>query len=379
MMERRYVSLDAWRAVASIAIVFHHLYAPGETIAREYLGLGVPLFFVISGYCIAAAMDAGFARGTSVRSFLARRFRRIAPPYWGSLVLAVALSWWSHRANRAFSLVGELIRNRSLYWQNLTMVQWLTLLDAWRHHPPGIPAPWMNRTLLVGVYWSLNYEEQFYLVCAALLVVGRRSRAACYVGFALATLVALGFNGFAHGQVTGLFVDYWFQFACGAWVFVATQRGGPRIRAGIAVGLAVALVAFIFLAVRTGEVNYTTWRFQSWMQGSVCLAFSLVLIFLHGQDAWVRSAVFVRPLLAIGKMSYSLYLIHFQLLLCLGDYVRVLKTRFGLHLGVVFAAALLIPLVAPFYLLLERPFLRSKPPTPLPAPSLPSKVTVSAG
>ena len=53
--------------------------------------LGVPIFFVISGYCIAASADSSRRKGDSPWTFLKRRFWRIYPPYWASLVGLIAL------------------------------------------------------------------------------------------------------------------------------------------------------------------------------------------------------------------------------------------------------------------------------------------------
>ena len=52
----------------------------------HHLNLGVPMFFVISGYCIAASAEATIDRGESAGSFLAPRVWRIYPPYWFALL-----------------------------------------------------------------------------------------------------------------------------------------------------------------------------------------------------------------------------------------------------------------------------------------------------
>src|SRR5437899_1665457 len=92
----RYYSLDIWRGVACLFIVLLHSagYTHNETNwlikIWDQLWIGVPMFFVISGYCISATADA---TRRNVRhpawNYFYRRFRRIYPPYWCFLLLAL--------------------------------------------------------------------------------------------------------------------------------------------------------------------------------------------------------------------------------------------------------------------------------------------------
>src|SRR5437762_2479236 len=100
----RYYTLDHWRGLACLMIVLFHasIYlvpshdtsAPQEVVALQSraatfavraincLGWGVPIFFVISGYCIATTVDSSRRKANPARNFFARRFRRIFPPFW---------------------------------------------------------------------------------------------------------------------------------------------------------------------------------------------------------------------------------------------------------------------------------------------------------
>src|SRR5688500_7182586 len=103
----RYESLDLWRGVACLLVLLHlsTFISPGpqEFAALGSLGqlwaegaarmwLGVPIFFVISGYCIAATADSQRRRrGRPAMEYFLRRFRRIFPPYWAVLLGTVAV------------------------------------------------------------------------------------------------------------------------------------------------------------------------------------------------------------------------------------------------------------------------------------------------
>lgn len=87
----RYESLDLWRGVACLMVVIYHsdYYLAESTGTNQWpavsailarFWIGVPMFFVISGYCISAAADSERSRLRGTMSYFKRRFRRIFPP-----------------------------------------------------------------------------------------------------------------------------------------------------------------------------------------------------------------------------------------------------------------------------------------------------------
>src|SRR5258706_14505742 len=103
---RRFESLDHWRGVACLLVVVYHstiIYLSTTSLASpapgwvgglleitHHFNVGVALFFVISGYCIAAAADGARRRESGVRPYFLRRFRRIHPPSWCMVVVSSA-------------------------------------------------------------------------------------------------------------------------------------------------------------------------------------------------------------------------------------------------------------------------------------------------
>ena len=89
--------IDVCRGAAALWVVcVHHTYSPAfvEQLPRvhQFLKagfLGVPMFFVVSGYCIAASADGCVRKRESTGGFLRRRFLRIYPPFWASLLVVV--------------------------------------------------------------------------------------------------------------------------------------------------------------------------------------------------------------------------------------------------------------------------------------------------
>jgi peptidoglycan/LPS O-acetylase OafA/YrhL len=260
------------------------------------MDLGVPLFFVVSGYCIAASMDSHRRRGASSWEFLKRRLRRIYPPYWAALLVFVAVTWSLDRVglhrlhDGGYSLELESPGK-------LDLPQWVgnvTLTEMWRPKVWG----WSGVEVFTRVAWSLCFEEQFYLVCfLALLVAPWR----LYGVLMTLTAVIVGFRVCAYDwgwlfNYRGMFLDLWHEFAVGLavyWRLVAA----PSRRAKLAVD--ACLLGLLAVGVISG--------FRS---TAVASAFGLALIALRDLDQAASRQAWLVPLRTCGRRCYSIYLIH---------------------------------------------------------------------
>jgi peptidoglycan/LPS O-acetylase OafA/YrhL len=95
--------LDALRGLAALWVVLNHveehldLVKPDVpavvwTWVFEYGGLGVLVFFAISGYVIAHSLRNVRIDTGSAGNFMARRLVRLTPPYYAAVVLALVVS-----------------------------------------------------------------------------------------------------------------------------------------------------------------------------------------------------------------------------------------------------------------------------------------------
>ena len=89
MMEKqRFLGLDGLRGICAITVMLGHcelLFRPGVVVCHAYLA--VDMFFMLSGFVIAASYDRRFEEGLSTGRFLVARLRRLGPVYWGGMVL----------------------------------------------------------------------------------------------------------------------------------------------------------------------------------------------------------------------------------------------------------------------------------------------------
>ncbi len=330
----RYESLDVWRGVACLAVVVFHcisgyyatpefeakLQADGGSIAdwgivlASRFWVGVPLFFVISGYCIAAAADATRRKSLPGWTFFWRRARRIYPPLWA--YLAFAALGIAILPPDALPGPTAAYPHPIPYPQDVPFGQWLgsvTLTEEWRHYLVGPP-----RGYFTGQVWTLCYEEQFYLVVGLIVTLARRW---LFPIVALVTAVValnvLDLNSLIGDRVEidlnayrrplpGFFFDgLWLAFAAGIGVYYRANYATPVLRWCLD-GL---LVAGIFWAV---QYVPSPMDFKPTLPGYLgsAFAFALLLGWLHRYDARLAASRLAAPLRWIGRMCYSLYLVH---------------------------------------------------------------------
>jgi peptidoglycan/LPS O-acetylase OafA/YrhL len=353
----RYQSLDLWRGVACVFVVLYHsvlVYVSGPRANEDqattailgvlgHLNVGVFLFFVISGYCIAAASDSARRHRSAIRLYFWRRFRRIYPPLWIVIALAVLF----------FAVVDVTVSPGLLSeepWSQLrpwwySQWQWLgnvTLTETWRYHVGGGP-----RGHFPGQAWTLCYEEQFYAVTGALLLVPQRLFAGALAVTVITVAVMLGASAM-HVDIAGFFFDgSWLTFASGILVYHAINYGSERVRPFSYAVLGVAAIAAVPLGVPGGALAFL---------------FSGVLLALHRHDRAITQSRVAMPLIWCGQMCYSLYLVHQLVVKAVSQWLYESGIQTGLGtLAVTVPVSLMASLIVgrAFYQVVERRFLNA--------------------
>jgi len=327
------------RGVAVGAVVLYHAGVP-------FLGggfVGVDVFFVISGFLMARLTVAEHARTGTVRigAFYAWRIRRLLP--MAAVVLAATLA-----AARLFvppllwPELSRVARSVAVYLTNYQLAAGGTDYLA-----SSEPSPFQH-------YWSLAVEEQFYLFWPLLLLVVLRRRrrwpapmlaAATAGSFALCVVQVVSSQPMAF---FGLPARAW-EFGVGALcaLLPAGERSSPRW-AAVAGWVALALIG-------TAAVLYgPTVVYPGWASLPPVAGTGMILV--AGRSG-ARGPILLRvaPMPWLGRISYSLYLWHWPLLV-----VPTLAT--GEDLGGPARAALVLAAVALAGLserYIERPFRRN--------------------
>lgn len=365
---QRYESLTIWRGLACLMVViFHSIFNGYERAFQANAGnaawilsvlnrfwIGVPIFFVISGYCIIASADAIRARPRAGRTFFWRRFRRIYPAYWCWLAAAVAAVWvtetFLHPGFFETTPPGSIPSPQRLTWW-----QWfgnLTLTETWRWNYFG-----KTEAEFLGPSWTLCYEEQFYAVIGLTLLFAPRFLFAVPVFVTFVVIGGfflfpwLGFNTW------GLFLDgKWLMFAAGILVYYLVHYASPRQGAWLSLPLAVALLATLETPSRLllPRINDLT---QSCF---VAFAFAGLLLYLHRWDDKLQRARLLRPLKYCGERCYSLYLVHWPVVMVVGrafDLLGMQSFAAALFISLPVCLAVSIGSASLFHLLVERRFM----------------------
>jgi len=365
--------LEIARGLAALWVFLYHMrfnLDPGWFRQFANCGmLGVPAFFVISGYCMMASSRSTMAKGQTAGSFLKRRLRRIFPPFWASIAVCLAAPF-----------IGALVfwyRAGALHlpsppWYKLTVADWIGLVTMTKGlattgatHKPWAPVN--------SVYWSLAIEVQFYLVMALAVLWKRRFMAV------LAVVTVGGVWWWRRGPfLSGLFMQYWAMFAFGLLLYTVLDKGlrPSRLFGRWTAPASVVLTAALIATMLGFTVQYPSETLERQTLFALCCG--VVLWAASGIEPLLKKDLLpTRAMTGLGKMSYSVYLIHVPLVSLVTATVRVWLPK-GTFASLICIAGTL-PLAYLFYRYFEKPYATTRrepaPPRPIPV-SEPEPVAV---
>lgn len=367
----RYQLLDPLRGAACLMLMLYHaaFYAQyswvtgsPETWSWGGLGInlvsrlwiGVPLFFVISGYCIAASLDSLRRRPHRLREFYYRRMRRIYPPLWAGLLLGVAVTLLVSCHPPTYERCLQLPRLTAL-----TPTDWLANLTATATWVPKLSGEDSQHLLLNA--WTLCYEEQFYVVAGLLLLLSPRRMFLAAYGVAVISLALRHLCRMYDVPIQGFFFDgHWLIFACGMLLYQQLHYLGPA--ASRAATFALGVGGLYGLSERL-------WAAEAWDRhvGEYILVACLAAIALRWAKPWDQSQRLHRwltPLRWVGQISFSLYLTHFPITVLTASLLAAVGvTQDGHVLLITLPICLLLsfPVAWLFYQQVERRFLNTLP------------------
>ncbi|RFA08374.1 hypothetical protein B7R54_03395 [Subtercola boreus] len=297
--------IQGLRAIAVALVVLYHAGVPFLTGGFA----GVDVFFVISGFLITSHLLRSLETSGRIgfADFYARRARRILPASLTVVVLTViaaAIFMPPLALDRVFQ--GAIAT--ALYVPNM-----LFAAQGTNYLSETAPSVFQH-------YWSLGIEEQFYLFWPAILMLAflafRRSRRGLFIVVVTLTVVSfiLGLVLSSVSQPIAFFTlptRAWELGAGGIIAFLLAKEPSWAVGRVAAVGgwIGVAgLVASAFV------LNSST-LFPGYAAALPVIATGLVIIGGTGAHRWSPfRALSIPPMLFIGEISYSLYLVHWPLL-----------------------------------------------------------------
>ena len=334
--------LDGLRAVAVISVlVFHAQFA----VASGGF-LGVSLFFTLSGFLITTLLlDEHESTGTlSLRRFYGRRVRRLLPAAYVCLLLVVmATGWWT--ASQQRRLPGDLVASVA----NVANWRFAFAPTSYQELFLGDPSP-------VAHFWSLAIEEQIYLVLPVVVYFALRrgprvlaaTTGVLLAGSIGATLLTtdrdLVYNG-THTRAAELLVGV---------ALAQALRRRPLATSGRVQWLPGLVAAGAFLALVAASTIEQAWIYGGGLVGVAIV--SAVLIASVAGGRFPARLLEAAPLVAIGKVSYGIYLFHWPV------FMLLTPERTGLGRLPLFAlqCAVTAVLTVASYQLIEQPVRRGR-------------------
>ena len=296
--------IDGLRAAAVIPVVLFHAGVPGN--AGGFLG--VDIFFVISGFLITSILVREAEEGRfSIVAFYYRRVRRIFPALF-VLLFIVTVAALFVLPPLDLARYGRSLVATTLFASNIGF-----FLERGYFDTSSLEKPLLHT-------WSLAVEEQFYVVWplvlwAVLRFGGRRLLTAVVLTGTAASFLLAAAGSYWNPTATFFlpFTRAW-ELGIGASLAILPPIAcaKPVREAGGIAGLAL-IVASITL------MNDETPLFIA--SGLACAATGL-LIAVNRERTFASQVLSLRPFVAIGLISYSLYLWHWPLL-AFGHYYYV--------------------------------------------------------
>jgi len=294
--------IDALKAIGSQLIVLHHLaaYGPLANAAQllvpatigwfyDYARIAVQIFLVIAGFLAARGMSPqGGALTASPWPLIARRYLRLAIPYFAAIALAIA---------------GAALAD---VWMNDESIPARPTLAQLAAHALLLQSVLGFDSLSAGL-WYIAIDFQLFALMTLLLWAGRRAGRAEWLILAMAAGSLFWFNRIENLDIWAIYFFGSYGLGAAAWWSGDRRRAAAWL--GIIAGVALAAL-FVDFRLRI----------------AVALAVALAL------GLGRRSGLLERwpdwPIVAfLGRISYALFLVHFPVCLL----ANALFVRLGLH------------------------------------------------
>jgi peptidoglycan/LPS O-acetylase OafA/YrhL len=303
-------ALDGVRGAAAATVFIYHygggarssdfaLQLVGKTI---HLGwVGVSLFFVLSGFLITGILLDSMQRPKWRVTFYVRRALRIFPLYYFAILGAVAVALLLNTPWSTISPLWPLF----FYLQDIPQI-----VHTWALSP----------LFVVGHFWSLAVEEQFYLVWPFLLLFARRRgalRPLCISVYLFSLLFRVCVFGLHLNTewATYFIIGRAGEMAAGGFL-AGSIRGSEREREKIAHGAKPLLLTCVAGVTAIVLLTKETAAAEPWLATLGIALFTLIFTALISLclRSGITERVFKFPVLRwLGRISYGIYVYHLLL------------------------------------------------------------------
>ncbi len=302
----RYGALDSLRGIAAVLVSFHHLQVASHfyhtTLVRNAY-LAVELFFVLSGFVIAHAYSYKISGSRELASFAVKRVGRLWPLHVTLLLLFILAETAMWALSNTFSIPlprPPFSEDRTLLGIPINFFMLNGIVD---YEGAGWNAPsWSVSTellayLLFGLICAMTLRARNYLIHASIM-------AAALFGIVFSvgpSWVERCLLGFFLGAICWRFKGYW------PGRFINLQQ------------ISAVLIVAALLSLTDPVVQ----------KAIIPFAFAVLIITLSKQNGYLFKFLENRFLLYLGKISYSIYMVHFLLAFFVSNLIKVAGNVLG--------------------------------------------------
>jgi peptidoglycan/LPS O-acetylase OafA/YrhL len=288
--------IDELRGVAALAVLVSHyriiVSTQYQLVSLDILGHGVQLFYILSGFILAKLYRDKIHSKGQYRSFLVRRFFRIAPMYYVATLFSFTLFY-----KDIFKPIYNILTHLFIF-------------------PTAFNPKYING--IIGVEWSVLDECCFYLIFPALVCLSRSNKIklfGCSIIISLLQTILprlriLIFNNQFDVSAMRAFIYFLPTtqlcfFITGILIAEANWQTKPMIylRKKAFIVMCAILIVLFLLPVAAKSFNLRLYGAGLFLAGMIVIYDSV------RKPRWISKA-----LLWVGQRSYSIYLLHLPLL-----------------------------------------------------------------
>lgn len=268
-------------------------------VPTPFLGYSILLFFLISGFCIHYP-NVGQTSTPNWKTYFCRRFWRIYPPFFFASLLSAFLSYF------CYVYWNDPTWNLSSHWRIAALLQ---------NYPPNNGQYLPNPSL-----WTIPLEIEFYILYPlAYFLICQRKGSLLFLFSISISIASIFFHNKGYHWINFTSFFLWPSWLLGTWVAVIFKNKK------IAQMKNFTILMFLVLSLITAVISwFLKWPF--WANYTAWTTFYLTLfIFSLTKFEWIKKQLgerFISAFSWIGKISFSLYLIHYPIFKVLGYWHR---------------------------------------------------------
>jgi len=326
---KKFKYIDIIRGYAIIMVLIVHYAIDFNTLYSSYvyklslLGqYGVMLFFMVSAYTLTQSLEYRNIRyeNNILKKYFIRRFFRIAPLYYLILLFSY------------FFLKGIGVNQLTIIdTSQINMLIHFVFLDQ-------LYVNFINN--IIGVEWTISVEFLFYFILPLIVFKNQKFLIKVFLVSLMLSMVVMIFRKF-------YYIDgWWLHYTLLEWIYVFA--GGVILYKYEIPNNILSKVHWVLYLVL---LNFLIMSFIRLPFQHYYMFFNLVLLYMYIKHSNTEN-LFNDTIAYIGRISFSLYLIHYIVLRYAKEYFNLTWDTFGITLVITFIVATIT-----FYII-EQPFIK---------------------